>query len=306
MKHLRSKFSYQPICFADEGGMNYFMQITMNNKNNPEYEAMFDDLIQEVFGFSFSPWLEEELWDARYESYSIIENGVMLSNICIFKAEMIVRGEKVNAIQMGAVATRKSKRGNGLSRKLMQHVLDLYHDAPVFLDANPSVAAFYPKFGFKQIQVYSPEIAVEINNNPAQAVKYTLDDEAFTAALESRGCFSNELDCTNTQPIQIFHALMEYADDIYFLPELDVVVIAKQEGGALFIADIIAKHPVPFEELKKYLPFDNVDSVEFGFNPDWLGIVPEWTPADIEEHQFFIKGSWNLPEYFTFPAMSIT
>jgi len=59
------------------------MTITMNNQNNPAYEAMLDTLIQEVFGFSFEPWFEYELWDKNYESYSIIENGKMLSK-CMY------------------------------------------------------------------------------------------------------------------------------------------------------------------------------------------------------------------------------
>jgi len=282
------------------------MQITKNNKNNPEYEAMFDNLIQEVFGFSFAPWLEEGLWDERYESYSIIENGVMLSNLCILKMEMIVRGEKVNAIQMGAVATRENQRGRGLSRKLMQHVLELYQSTLIYLAANPSVADFYPKFGFKQAHFYTPEIKAEINNNQVKIVKCEADDVEFITAIENRGCFSNELDCTNTQPTQMFHAIMEYEDDIYFLPDVDVVVIAKQEDNELFIADVIAKNPVSFEELKKFLPFNSVESVEFGFNPDWLGISPEWTPMDMDEDLFFIKGNWNLPKQCIFPTMSGT
>jgi len=265
---------------------------------------MFDNLIQEVFGFSFAPWLEEELWDQRYESYSIIENGIMLSNICVLKMEMIVQGEKINAIQMGAVATRESQRGKGLSRKLMQHILELYHSTPVFLDANASVADFYPKFGFRQIQFYAPEIEMIINNDASQAVK--CDDAEFIEAIYNRGCFSNKLDCTNTQPIQMFHAIMEYNDDIYFLPDLDVIVIAKQEGSELFIADVIAKNPVSFEELKKFLPFSNVELVEFGFNPDWLDITAEWTSIDTSKHLFFVKGDWNLPKHCIFPVMSGT
>ena len=63
------------------------MRITINRSNTPIYEAMFDDLIQEVYGFSFAPWFARKLWDERYESYSIIQNGRILANVCIFKTD---------------------------------------------------------------------------------------------------------------------------------------------------------------------------------------------------------------------------
>jgi len=201
------------------------MEITVNKSNNPAYEALFDDLIQEVFGFSFSPWLERKLWDERYESYSIIENDVMLSNVCIYKFELIVLGEKVKANRFGAVATRKDARGKGLSRLLIEHILSLYPDTLAYLTANPSVVNFYPRFGFRQVQTYKPEIITKINNDPARYIKYKFDDLSFVNALNHRACYSKLLDCLNAQPIQIFHLLMEYADDIYFLPNLDVVII---------------------------------------------------------------------------------
>jgi len=277
-------------------------EITVNRRNNPAYEAMFNDLIQEVFGFTFAPWFKLGLWDERYESYSIIENGVMLSNLCIFKTEMLIKGRKVQANQFGAVATRKSVRGKGLARILMEHVLSLYPDTPAYLAANPSVIDFYPRFGFRQVKTYVPTILATINNNPATAVKYSINDVANFPGRQ----YSNVVDCLNTQSINIFHLLMEYADDIYFLPEHDTIVIAKQEENELFIADVIVQKPITFDEIKKALPFAGVDEVEFGFCPDWLGVSPEWELADMNESPFFLRGEWNLPENYRFPAMSET
>jgi len=282
------------------------LRITVNKGSNPEYEAMFDNLIQETFGFSFSPWFALKLWDERYESYSIIENGKMLSNVCIYKSEMIVLGETVRANQFGAIATRKSARGRGLARLLMEHVLSLYPDTLAYLAANSSVIDFYPRFGFKQIQIYKPEIAAKINNDSDKAVKYKLNDPTFMSLLNARGDHSKMLDCINAQPIQMFHLIMEYADDIYYLPSLDVVVIAEQDGNRLFLADVIAKKPVAFELLKQALPFEGIETVAFGFCPDWLDVTPTWTPLSMKEEPFFIRGDWRLPENYRFPAMSET
>ncbi|MCL2426769.1 MAG: GNAT family N-acetyltransferase [Oscillospiraceae bacterium] len=282
------------------------VKIAFNNRHNPEYEVMFDDLIQDVFGFSFSPWFERKLWDEHYESYSVIENGRMLSNVCIYKSNIVVQGKTVMTNRFGAVATRKDMQGKGLSRLLMEHILSLYPNTLSLLTANPSVIDFYPRFGFKQVQTYTPEIAVNINNNQKKAIKYSLDDPDFMTLLYNRNQYSNIVDCISTQSIQIFHLLMEYADDIYYLPNLDVAVVAQQDGSNLYLADVIARKPISFESLKQELPFENIESVEFGFTPDWLDVTPTWTPVNMNDDPFFIKGEWNLPTNYCFPAMSET
>jgi len=282
------------------------MSVTVSHSNDPVYEQMFDDLIQEVFGFSFAPWFARELWDERYESYSIIQDGRMLSNVCIFKDDMLLYGQTIRAHQFGAVATRKSERGKGLSRLLMEHVLSLYPEVPTFLYANPSVIDFYPRFGFRQAYTYRPRVAVSINNQPDLAVKYDVDDNIVRQSLYGKRIHSEVADSLRAQSIQIFHLLMDYPDGIYFLPGSEAVVIAEQKGHNLFIADVITKKPITFDELKMELPFTGVKRVEFGFCPDWLGVDPYWEPADWEKEPFFLRGEWNLSEKFRFPAMSAT
>jgi len=281
-------------------------EITVNKQNNEKYEALFDDLIQEVFGFSFAPWLEHKLWDEHYESYSIIRDGRMLANTCVYKTDMIVNGQRSPAIQLGAVCTRESERGKGLSRLLTEHILSLYKETPAYLFANESVLDFYPRFGFKQIQIHRPVLAASINNDPTKAVKHEADSKTVVKAINNRKAFSNTLDCLNTGSIQMFHLLMGYPDDIYSLPENDVIVIAQQSDTGLYIADVIARKPVAFEKLKIELPFNGVEVIEFGFCPDWLDVSPVWEPVGMNDFPVFIKGEWNLPETFCFPATSET
>ena len=282
------------------------INISMNRHNDPVYEAMFDDLIQEVFDFSFAPWFACKLWDERYESYSIIQEGKMLSNVCIYKTDMLLRGKTLRVHQFGGIATRKSVRRKGLSRILMEHVLSLYADIPAFLYANSSVTDFYPLFGFRRAQAYRPGIATEINNPSGKAVKYDARDSFISEALNGNRIYSDIADSLNTQPIQTFHLLLDYPDSIYFLPDCGAVVIAEQNYGVLFLADVISQSPISFDKLKSELPFSGVNYVEFGFCPDWLGVDPRWEPEDEVEEPFFLIGDWSLPETFRFPAMSVT
>ena len=291
----------------------YKNEITINKRNNPVYEVMFDGLINEVFGFSFDTWLERKLWDEQYVSYSIIDDEKMLANLCIFDNDMIVSGEKFRAIQLGAVCTRESARGKGLSRQLMERVLSDYNDVPAFLFANESVLEFYPRFGFRQTQVYRPTLKKVVNNRDAlseseqkKVVKLDVDSPIVNSEIKNRNEYSRILDCLNTQSIQMFHLLKDYPEDIYHLPETDVIVVAYQEESRLFIADVIASKPVTFESIICELPFNNIETIEFGFCPDWLEVTPIWELVPMCDVMFFIKGEWNLPDVFRFPAMSET
>jgi len=281
------------------------MEITVSKKNDHTYEVLFDDLIKEVFGFSFDTWLERKLWDDRYESYSIIKDGLMLANLCIFKADMIVKGQRFPAIQLGAVCTRKSSRGKGLSRLLMEHALSLYTDTPAFLFANDSVVDFYPRFGFRQEQTYKPTIVTAINNY-VQAMPLSPDDVSFQDVLKNRASHSTVFDCLNADSIQMFHYLKDYEDAIYKLPKCGAIIVAHQADAHLFIADVIAKKPVTFEQIKSELPFTGVEMIEFGFCPDWLDVKPTWELVSMSDVMFFVKSEWDLPDAFRFPATSET
>jgi Predicted acyltransferase len=281
------------------------MRIYMQNKNDKNYENMLNDLIQEVFGFSFEPWHRMNLWNERYESYSIIENEKMLSNVCIFKTDFILQGKSVQAHQLGAVATRKDCRNKGYSRKLMQFIEEKYPQMPAFLFANASVRDFYPQFGFKRVFGGVQKLEIEINNQ-LEAVKLSIDDKRVADFIENRKCFSNVTDCTNTQSVQMFHMLIDYPENIYYIPNVDVIVVAEQDGDRLFIADIIAKKPINFEDIKPFLPFSGIKQVEFGFSADWLGILEGWQKDGEESGLLFVRGNFNLPDLFKFPVMSET
>jgi len=282
------------------------MNITVNRQGNPAYEAMLNDLVMDVFGFSFAPWFDLELWDEQYESYSIIDNGRMLSNVCIYKTDFIILGRCIRAHQFGAIATREGERKKGLSRLLVEHVLSLYPDIPSFLYANPSVAGFYPRLGFRQAKMYRPMVNVTINNAHTKAIKGEPTDDFVIEAIYGERVDSDMVRCLNTQSVQVFHLLMHYSDGIYFLPDCGALVVTEQEGNRLFLADVITQRPITFDTLKKELPFTGIEVVEFGFCPDWLSVSPNWVRMDWVEEPFFLMGEWDLPEMFRFPSMSAT
>ena len=111
---------------------------------------MLNNLLKDVF-FDFQFWYDLNLWDENYESYSITDKGEIVSNICVYKAQILFNQKQYTALSVGAVATKKEYRGRGLSRLLMEHIIHKYDNVPMYLSANDSVVDFYPIFGFERV-----------------------------------------------------------------------------------------------------------------------------------------------------------
>lgn len=281
------------------------MRITMQNHCEPSHSQAFNALVKATFGFDFTEWMALGQWKDNYESYSMLEDGRMLANVCVYKAPLLIRGRVVDAVQLGAVATAQDCRGKGYQRALIGHVLEKYAGVPAFLHANASVIHFYPRFGFRRVTEWLPSVSASIENS-IDPVRLAPGDARVWRALERRGARSGVIDSLGYESVQVFHWVMAYGNSAYYLPGLDVVVMAGQHDDVLLLHDVVAGRPVPFEELTRHLPFAGIRRVEFGFTPDWLGVDPVWTPILDDDEALFIRGAWDLPERFRMPATSLT
>ncbi|MFZ5353662.1 MAG: GNAT family N-acetyltransferase [Bacillota bacterium] len=283
------------------------MNITVTNSSNAtqQFKGQLDDLIMEVFGFKFEEWHNKGFWNDDYERYSVIEDGVMLSNISAYRMKMLINGIEQDFLQLGSVATREGYRGKGLSKRIMEHIIEKYPDVPVFLGGDNDAAGFYLKCGFKPFTYWEPYINYSLKKGNGM-VKLSIDDIKVDEYLKGRAQFSSILDCKNQYPINWFHILHFHKDNIYELSELDAMLIAKQYGKTLALFDVVAKKPLSFSDLEKHMSFDGVETIEFGFNPDWLGINYLVKERFDEEGTPFLKGDFKLKREFTIPVLLTT
>ena len=279
------------------------MQFAYQNRNDPAYEALFNDLIGEVFGFTFADWHRLGVWDERYESFSLIENGVMLANICLFRTQLVLEGQRIEAFHLGAVSTRTARRGQGLSRRLMERVLERYPDSPMFLFANQNVLNFYPRFGFCRVYESSPVLEFRPNHPPVR--RLALDDSLVRQFLERGRCGSARFYCANTLPIEWFH-LLSCGDSLWHLPEIEGFAVAEQQGNELQLHYLSLPEGLPVEAALSYLPFSGVTRIRFGFYPDELASRCKFEPLLGGDESMFVRGHIPLPETYTFPALSKT
>jgi GNAT superfamily N-acetyltransferase len=227
------------------------LEIRINDSSSSaEYKAQLNALMLDTFGFSFEAWHGQGLWNDDYTCYSIIEDGVMLANASVYKLRMLVIGEEKEVFQIGAVATLKAYRGQGLSRKIIDFILELYPDQPFLLFANQGVKDFYPKFGFRRVYDMQPNIPFSLDHSSGKLKRLASRDPKVKDYLYSRSCFSRVLDCKNAAPINWFNLQLEYSDCIYEIPDLHMLLVARQVGSTLTLYDVAAESPFLFEDLE--------------------------------------------------------
>jgi len=267
-----------------------------------KFKDQLNKLIMEVFGFSFGTWHALDLWRDDYECFSIIEKETMLANVSVYRLKLLIEGNPIDCLQIGAVATKKEYRGQGLSRKIMEAIFSKYPAEPAFLFGNDSVVNFYPKFGFKPAQEYLPFLTQTIDN-PTPMQRLTIKDPKVDKYLKGRAQFSSIFDCINQYSINWFHLLYEYCKDIIEIESLQVMVVAKQEGTTLRILDVVAHKPLTFEQILPFLGFSGVTKIEFGFNPDWLGVECQREEYREEDSTYFVKGDLNVNQEYIVPLL---
>lgn len=282
------------------------MQITFQNKNDASYEALFNALMLDAFGFSFAPWHAQRVWEPEYESYSIIENGVMLSNVCVYKMNLLIEGNRLCAHQLGAVATHSAHRGRGLARAIMTHIFEKYPDEPAFLLANDTVLNFYPRFGFRREVEHYPVLAHVINNAHIAPRKLAAESSLPRAYLTNGRRTAGGLDCERCAPIALFHLLVEFPQNIYHIAECDAFVVAVQSGTELRLEYVNMPAALPFAELARYLPFVGVERVRLGYMCDAPELVREWSRVPPEDRTLFVRGALPLPGPRLFPSLFTT
>lgn len=279
------------------------MQISFCNRNDKGYKTKLNKLLKPVF-LDFQFWYDLNLWDNNYESYSIMKEDEILSNICLYRSKIQLKNKVYDALSIGAVATKSEYRGKGYSRILMDHILNKYPDTPMYLSANESVIDFYPRFGFKRAYEKLPVLDVKIDNNFVP-VKLRYDDMKTWDYVIKRKNFSKQFDCLNTASINLFHIHLGYLKHCIFeMPQIKTLGIAEKSGNTLNLIATFSEKQIPFSVLLKHLPFQEIERIEFGFTPD--DSCDHYYFKECETDPLFVRNIKCDLGDFKFPELSIT
>lgn len=289
--------------------MNY--EMISDYKDNKMYRDSFNKLAESTFDINFEEWFRSGFWNDKYVCYSYIDNNEVISNVSINKMNLIYQGENYSAVQIGTVMTHPNYRGQGLAKNLLNHVIAKYEDQYdfLYLFANDTVLDFYPKFGFERIEESSFTVdACNLKKKASKLKKLNPDNKTdfqlISRIVSKRAPLSNILDVKESEDLLMFYVLIALKNELYYLEELDVIVLMEQEGTDLYVLDILSTKKLDVVEVLSYLSTKKIETIHLLFTPEKSKYIDAAYIIETEDMLFVRPNVLTSENYFLFPATS--
>lgn len=294
--------------------------------SNESIRNSFIKLINDEFAFDFSNWYNLGFWTPKYEPHVLCKNGEVVATVTVNYMKYRFKERIHSYLQIGGVLTRDDYQKKGLSRWLMNQIMEQYREKceQMFLFSDDVAVDFYPKMGFVKTQEYLPIYKWKSNSRSACEVKklnisQPEDREILLHAYEFGNPFSrfNSVDCVE---LVVFYGIEFLKECYYYFPQYDLVAIGWISGDVLKLDDIYGSS-ICFNQtnattilqniVKTILMQNNCDSnnmdVELGFSPNETLPDIEIIPLNVPDDTTFILGDKdNIIEVnkLRFPVMS--
>nr|WP_263328280.1 GNAT family N-acetyltransferase [Neobacillus sp. Marseille-Q6967] len=277
-------------------------------KDNAQLRKSFNELAESVFGIEFETWYQNGFWTEKYQPYSYVDNGKVVANVSVNLISLIINNEVKRAIQIGTVMTHPDYRSQGLSKRLMDKVLEDFKDVDLFyLFANSTVLDFYPKFGFMAKEEVQYVMEYDKTTSKQSKIKKldmrNLDDMSFVYKLATnRSPISKRFGISGSEELLMFYCLMVFSQDLYFLEEEQALVIYQIENDTLHLYDLVSVKEVNTIDILCKITYEKIKKVVFHFQPEDPELILETQPYH-SNNVLFIKNQTNvsMPEKFKHP-----
>lgn len=187
----------------------------------------------------------------------------MIANASINKMTVVLHGAEYKAIQIGTVMTHPDYRNQGLSGKLMNHIIAKYerdYDF-IYLFANETVLDFYPKFGFETVQESNFSMRISgLQRQPAALRQLHADNPEDLQLMKEYARehvpVSSRLGVKNDEHLVMFYCILAFADDMYYIEEEETIVIYQQGNGELHLFAVISKEKTDLNAVLQCIVLD--------------------------------------------------
>lgn len=241
-------------------------------KDNDKLRGSYNRLTRKTYGFDFEEWYQNGYWSDRYIPYSLLDGDNVISNVSVSIMDFLVMEEKKRFIQIGTVMTDSEYRNQGLSKYLMEKVLEEWKDKCdlIYLFANDSVLDFYPKFGFISMPEYQHYREVHPKNETSGAIKLNMSDKSDRDFLLDtiRGTIHfSKLSMIDNSSLIMFYCTSFMKESVYYIRDLNAVIIADYEDDILYLKDIYCEQDISLDEIIEAMASCDVGKVVLGFTP---------------------------------------
>lgn len=240
-------------------------------KNNDKLRKSFNELAEKIFSINFTDWYNNGFWDEKYILHSIVDGEKVISNVFVNLMDFDMDGIKKRYIQLGTIMTDEDYRGEGLSRYLIENVIDGYKDKVdgIYLFGNDSVVNFYPRFGFVKGKEYQYSKSIDSISNINKIKRVDMSDKTNWKGLfdTAKNSASNDRFTMDNLGILAFYVTGFMNESVYYTDEQDAYIIADVEEKDLFIHQVIARHKVDLEKVISSFG-SGIKNVTLGFTPN--------------------------------------
>ena len=242
------------------------------NPNDERLRKSFNTLINETFGFDFETWYQNGYWTKTYIPYVALDGDTVVANVSVNVQPMTIHAKDVLYLQLGAIATKKSYQNQGLSRLLMEKVLKEWEDNcdQIYLYANDSVVNFYPKFGFISAKEYGFNKEITSLSKEATPQKLSLNQPEHQELIKEKATLGNPFSkvvLKEGQNLAMFYLQYFMNEQIYYLSDLDLIIIANYEDNNLHISEILGNTNESLEAIIEKMLKTPIKKVTLGFTP---------------------------------------
>ncbi|MBU1700327.1 MAG: GNAT family N-acetyltransferase [Candidatus Eisenbacteria bacterium] len=288
--------------------MNLEIQYRSHYFDDAELKSSFEQYAMSVFGLDFRRWKEKGLWSHRYTPFSAFVGKQCIASICVYSCLLTIDHKKMNGAQLLTVGTLPEYRGQGIQREIWDRASTWCiknHDF-TFLFTDEKAAGLYEKLGLirKEEHVEVVEIQpLEMTSNGSYRKLFIKDEDDYQIAYRlahERTVVSNRIGFHNPK-LLLFMLLYPYKDRMYYIEELDCIVIVERRKDKLRVHDIIAVEMPSYEKIEPLLGQFGKKKIEFLFCADRLDLKN----ADkqlLKESVLFVSKNFKFSQKMMFPA----
>jgi len=274
-------------------------------------------LAQTIYSrLDFGKWYRTGYWDDKFVPYVLYDGDIAVSSVGVCINEVMWRSSRKTYAQISTVMTLPAYRCRGLSRWLMEFVINEWKDKcdAVYLLANDSVVDFYPKFGFTEYTEYDFTIPINKSRGESAMKSYgefttlNVEDPGDMDLLIQKHIMTNpftELKVINLSQF-LFHCMFFVPDCIYYLMEYDAVAIILNEGKKMVCYDVFAGLGCRLGDILGVLATNETEYAYLGFTPTVSGYYTAVASQEEDNHLFVLEGKDNIfkTDKIMFPLLS--
>lgn len=249
-----------------------------NYWDNSQHKRSFIKFVTQTHNLDLTFLDTNGFWDENYRPFTFFEGAAVISNVCVYSMELLVRGVPKSVAQISAVGTAPQFRRRGLNRELTQRAMDWAaenHEFFFLFSDEGAALSFYAACGFRPVSEYKTQISVVGQKQKSNLLQLDVRNQEHLQRMYRFACertpVSDVLGVFNAK-LFMFWCLSHLKDCIYYCADLDVLVLFRRNGSALTLFDIVGRNMPEFSALYPYIAGPDDLSVEFLFMTDKLNL----------------------------------